>query len=403
MRRLLVLSVVSVLALGMMGLADYQPAQASAQAATCAAATPEQNEAVVRDYFEKVYNQKRLDLVDPMMTDDVVRHNMAHPTEHPTGTAAPHNADDAALIRETVMTTFPDFHITVDDMRASGDMVAAMTTATGTQKGAYRVSGGVMVPASGRAMQYTGISFYRIRCNQIAEIWALSDNLTLLRQIGSLSNGEIASISAPEVGTPAAGAATPAGTPGAATPVGTPMMSSTPMAGTPAASCQATSPAQNEALASGYLEEVYNNKELDKVGQYLAYDFAHHTGVEARPYAQVPGTADDEAAVRNTVMTVFPDFHTTVDSMVASGDRVAVMVTSTGTQMGPISVAGGVTVPATGRKVQYSAMVVYRMQCGHLAEAWNVTDNLTLLRQVGAIANSEMASLAPPEVATPAS
>jgi predicted ester cyclase len=81
---------------------------------------------------------------------------------------------------------------------------------------------------------------------------------------------------------------------------------------------------------------------------------------------------------------------------------VAVMVTSSGTQMGPIAVAGGVTVPATGRKVEYTAMVIYRIQCGQIAEAWNVTDNLTLLRQIGSIADSEISSLSAPDVATPA-
>lgn len=130
MRRLTVVSIVSALVMSLTAVIGSGAAVVGAQGATpvtCAATTPDQNSTLVRNYLEMVYNQKRLDLVDPMLTDDVVRHNTVHPTEHPSATPAPHNADDVALIRETVMTTFPDFHITVNDLIASTGTMCCST------------------------------------------------------------------------------------------------------------------------------------------------------------------------------------------------------------------------------------------------------------------------------------
>ena len=43
----------------------------------------------------------------------------------------------------------------------------------------------------------------------------------------------------------------------------------------------------------------------------------------------------------------------------------------------------------TGKEVEFTGTSVYRIEGGKIAESWNVEDKLGLMRQIGAIAESE--------------
>jgi hypothetical protein len=46
-------------------------------------------------------------------------------------------------------------------------------------------------------------AFYRVACGTIAEGWVLPDNLTMLRQLGIITDEELADAGTPTVATPA--------------------------------------------------------------------------------------------------------------------------------------------------------------------------------------------------------
>ena len=69
-----------------------------------------------------------------------------------------------------------------------------------------------------------------------------------------------------------------------------------------------------------------------------------------------------------------------------------------GTQEGPFPQWDA---PATGRPMARESLVVWRVECGQLAENWIVQDNLTMLRQLGIITDDELATAGTPTVATP--
>jgi predicted ester cyclase len=69
----------------------------------------------------------------------------------------------------------------IEDLIAEGDKVAARWRARATHRGEY---GGV--PPTGREVEFTGISVYRIEGNRIAESWTIEDELGLMRQIGAV-------------------------------------------------------------------------------------------------------------------------------------------------------------------------------------------------------------------------
>ena len=70
---------------------------------------------------------------------------------------------------------------TVEDLIAEGDKVVARWRARATHQGEY-----AGVPPTGKEVEFTGISVYRIGAGKIAESWTVEDELGLMRQIGAV-------------------------------------------------------------------------------------------------------------------------------------------------------------------------------------------------------------------------
>jgi hypothetical protein len=75
----------------------------------------------------------------------------------------------------------------------------------------------------------------------------------------------------------------------------------------------------------------------------------------------------------------FPDLHIEVDDMVAADGKVACRLTLSGTHRG--SYLG---VEATGRRVSWQAVFIYRVVGDHIVEMWSISDSAGLARQLGA-------------------
>jgi predicted ester cyclase len=76
----------------------------------------------------------------------------------------------------------------------------------------------------------------------------------------------------------------------------------------------------------------------------------------------------------------FRDAHIHVEDEIAEGDRVVQRITFHGTQQGEF--AG---IPATGKAVAVSVVVILGFAEGKIAERWEVADELGLMQQLGAI------------------
>ena len=80
---------------------------------------------------------------------------------------------------------FPDVISTVEDLIAEGDKVVARWRSRATHQGDY-----MGIPPTGKEVEFTGISFYRIEEGKIAESWTVKDQLGLMRQIGAVAESE---------------------------------------------------------------------------------------------------------------------------------------------------------------------------------------------------------------------
>ena len=80
---------------------------------------------------------------------------------------------------------FPDVISTIEDLIAEGDKVVARWRSRATHQGEY-----MGIPPTGKEVEFTGISFYRIEGGKIAESWTVEDQLGLMRQIGAVAESE---------------------------------------------------------------------------------------------------------------------------------------------------------------------------------------------------------------------
>ena len=128
----------------------------------------ELNKSITRRVYEEGLNQGRFEVP---YSADFVGHGGRRTFTHADGMA------EARGWREA----FPDLKITVDEQVAERDLVAVRWTARGTNTGA-----GNGLPATGRAVQITGTTLFRVADGRIAEEWTSADSLGLMKQLGLL-------------------------------------------------------------------------------------------------------------------------------------------------------------------------------------------------------------------------
>ena len=76
---------------------------------------------------------------------------------------------------------FPDVVSTIEDLIAEGDKVVARWRSRATHRGEY-----MGIPPTHKEVEFTGISFYRIEGDKIAQSWNIEDQFGLMQQIGAI-------------------------------------------------------------------------------------------------------------------------------------------------------------------------------------------------------------------------
>jgi steroid delta-isomerase-like uncharacterized protein len=76
----------------------------------------------------------------------------------------------------------------------------------------------------------------------------------------------------------------------------------------------------------------------------------------------------------------FPDVHHTIEKLVTEDDNIWALYTVTGTHLGPLR-----GMEPTGKQVHYSIVSMYRVASGLIAAADFLSDDLRMMRQLGAL------------------
>jgi steroid delta-isomerase-like uncharacterized protein len=130
---------------------------------------------------------------------------------------------------------------------------------------------------------------------------------------------------------------------------------------------------ENKAIAQRWLEKL-NKKETDGAEELLAADFVCYM-----PGLPVPLRGIEAfKQFTSTLWAAFPDFHYTVEEMVAEGDKVDMRwnahATHTGAFMG---------IPPTGKQITVTGTNTYRITSGKIVEQRSDYDPWGILRQLG--------------------
>jgi steroid delta-isomerase-like uncharacterized protein len=130
----------------------------------------EDNKALVRRFYEEVFNQRNLALVDQLFTTNHVFHN-------PPTTL--HGREEFKQLLSVYITAFPDARFTVEEEIAEGERVASRYTFRGTHQGELMGN-----PPTGKQVTVTGMIINRIVNGKSEEGWLNFDALGMVQQLG---------------------------------------------------------------------------------------------------------------------------------------------------------------------------------------------------------------------------
>lgn len=122
------------------------------------------NEQLLRRFFELVWNEKNEAAIDEMVTADSVCYGLPDPDAIARG---PEGLKD---LQRAFCGAFPDLHLTLEDVIAAGDRVAARWRATGTHLGNH-----LGFPPSGKQAVLSGATICVVRDGKLCESWNLMD------------------------------------------------------------------------------------------------------------------------------------------------------------------------------------------------------------------------------------
>jgi steroid delta-isomerase-like uncharacterized protein len=132
----------------------------------------EQSCHIVTRYFEEVWNEGKVEVLDQIMSPDYINHSPSLPDPRP-GPA------DLKPIVLAMRDGIADLHYEILDMVATADKVAIHLRVTGTHTGPL-----FGIPATGRQIDVHQMQIEWIRGGKIWQHWRITDELRLMRQLG---------------------------------------------------------------------------------------------------------------------------------------------------------------------------------------------------------------------------
>jgi steroid delta-isomerase-like uncharacterized protein len=130
------------------------------------------NKALARRLIEEAWNQGNMTTVDELLALDHVGHHSLVPSQ-----PASREFYKQYIVR--TRTAFPDFHATIEEQIAEGDLVVTRWSVQGTHQGMFRGHS-----PTGKRMTLTGIVIDRIVDGKAVEGWMEMDTLYQMQQLG---------------------------------------------------------------------------------------------------------------------------------------------------------------------------------------------------------------------------
>lgn len=133
-------------------------------------------DAVVRTWFEELWNQKREDTIDRLFAAEGVVHGLPTPDGSPI-----RGREGFRPFYRAFRDAFPNIRVDVTQTVTEGEMITALCHVTGTHQGDH-----LGMAATGRQIDFWGMCMARVRDGYIVDAWNTFDFLALYQQIGML-------------------------------------------------------------------------------------------------------------------------------------------------------------------------------------------------------------------------
>jgi steroid delta-isomerase-like uncharacterized protein len=215
---------------------------------------------------------------------------------------------------------FPDIHYSLDDLIAEGDKVVFRWTIRGTHKGGF-----LGVAATGKQVEASGTSTCRFAGGRIVEGWANWDAFGMMQQLGVVTDPAVAEA--------------------------------------------------NKAVVRRYLEEIANRGDLALVDELFSADSIFHG-------PNLPEIRGREAKKQFLVLLrgAFPDFHLTINGLIAEGNNVALRWSESGTHRGEWW-----GIAPTCKKLSWSGTTAFQIADGMITDEFLEWDALGFMQQLGVV------------------
>jgi steroid delta-isomerase-like uncharacterized protein len=136
-------------------------------------------------------------------------------------------------------------------------------------------------------------------------------------------------------------------------------------------------PEKNKEVVELLYNMVFRGHDFSRLDEIMRDDYIQHN-------EDVAGGKEGFKQFFEQTFKSIPDFSYTMKKIVADGDIVMMYSTTTGTHTGE-----WIDNPATGNKLNFDVVDIFRIQDGKIAEHWDVADTLKLFQQLGKITQSK--------------
>jgi predicted ester cyclase len=132
----------------------------------------------------------------------------------------------------------------------------------------------------------------------------------------------------------------------------------------------------NKQVVKRVWDELVNGGRPEAMPALVSPEFLDHT--------PLPGMSSGVEGLQQRLMVLhgaFPDFHSEIEQLIAEGDKVVALITSTGTHQRDFCGA-----PPTGRRFTIQEIHIVRIVGGKMVEHWGIPDFFAMLEQLGLVA-----------------
>jgi len=135
--------------------------------------TQEANKALMRRWFEEVWNQGRPEAVREMMSEECINHGLSGDPAEPL-----RGASGFMPFHTQFRDAFPNIEVVVEDTIAEGDKVVARCSVRGKHEG-----DSLGMKATGATVDFDGIGIARVKDGMFVESWNSFDFARMYKQL----------------------------------------------------------------------------------------------------------------------------------------------------------------------------------------------------------------------------